>query len=184
MRLSPRLSVPSMPSMSSMLIVFGLVAPLAPLAGGCAGGGPREPMPSWQREDVETLTMKPEWQRFARDNALGVVLAQVNAPRGTKMVEPPKVVATRNRTRGTVELLATGEVDVPDVIGKPYRRPYSVLWEQSGGGWRVADVQVATGLEVPPPTAVPSATPAARPTTRPVTPTPADAAPAGVTPTP
>ena len=137
---------------SSALLPLALVM----LAGPLAGCGQRQPPPVWEREDVQTLPMRPEWQRFVDDNYRGVVLAKLNsalsAPLDVAFVDKPQAVATKNKTRGTTELLAVGQVDVPTGTGVKYRRPYSIVWEQSGGGWAVADARVE-----------PSDTPAPRP---------------------
>src|SRR4051812_7506267 len=91
---------------SPPLIVLGLVVTPILIACGAAGCQHADPAPTWKREDVDTLEMRPEWQRFVDDNYRGVVIAQLDASRGAKFEEPPHVVATRNKSRNATELLA------------------------------------------------------------------------------
>lgn len=143
------------------------------LPGLLAGTGcnSQKSIPPWQHEQVETLPLKPEWQQYADANYRGVVMAQFPAPTGIRFPDDPKVVATHNRTRGETELLAAGSVDVPDVSGTRYRRPYTIIWQQSNGGWELADVRVSEeGRQVRPEPTTPQP---ARPTSRPAT-APAD----------
>ena len=136
---------------------------------GCSSQPAAKPLQPWEHEQVETLPMRPEWSKFVDDETRGVVLSQVNSPTLVRFDGAPKAVATRNVTRGETELLAVGMVDVPDVTGTKYRRPYSVLWRQARGGWELVDARVSpTGDVVVPPksdTAAPL-----KPTMRPLPP--------------
>jgi hypothetical protein len=149
------------------LSVFVSICLLGLLVG--AGCNSQKTLQPWQHENVDAIALRPEWQRYADENYRGVVMAQFSAPTGIRFVDEPKVVASRNRTRGETELLAAGNVDVPEASGTRYRRPYSIVWRQSGGGWELADVHVNDeGQAVrPEPTSPQPPRPVSRPATAP-----------------
>src|SRR4051794_11488041 len=156
-----------LPPRCRLLIVSAWVClPCLLLATACSSQKPPAP---WQHENVDTLPLRPEWERYADANYRGVVMAQLSAPSGVRFPDAPKVVASRNRTRGTTELLAAGNVDVPDASGTRFRRPYSIVWRQSGGGWELADIHVSDeGQAVrPEPTSPQLPRPVSRPATAP-----------------
>ena len=153
-----------------------LLSVLAPVCVTClfvgTGCTSQKTLPPGQHENVETLPLRPEWQRYADANYRGVVMAQFSAPTGIRFSDDPKVVASHNRTRGATELLAAGNVDVPDASGTRFRRPYTIVWQQSGGGWELSDVRVSDeGQPVRP---EPTAPQPLRPTSRPAATAPAE----------
>lgn len=138
-------------------------------SGGCGHApAPKDTLPLYEKENVENLPMEPAWRRFADENYLGVVLSQLGATTGPEFPDKPSVIASRNKTRGTTELMAAGSVDTVRPNGKEYRRPYVVVWEQAGTGWRLLDARVEpASVEAPAPPPERIAGPATRPATAP-----------------
>jgi hypothetical protein len=110
-------------------------------------------------------------RQFAMDHYRGMVLAENNAQPDTTFVRDPNIAIVQRSDNGDVELSATGEFDVNDAAGHRLRKPYSVFWRRSAGGWTPASTMIMAGRPSPQPfRAVATTGPAFRPLTQPATP--------------
>ncbi|HEX8911264.1 MAG TPA: hypothetical protein VF796_02810 [Humisphaera sp.] len=142
----------------SRLALAGVAAlGLAAAAGGCQPADPYAVRPGQPADDIrrEVIEVRPEWRAFANENYRGVLLADLNAARDVRFNEPLTYAASRNPATGDVELSVAGTLDANTVTADRFRRPFTVLWRQSGGGWTLLTSRIDRGGPVPVPPRIP-----------------------------
>jgi len=98
---------------------------------------------------VTEIPVDSSSRAYALENYRSSVLAEIRAQPDATFVTRPDI-SMGHRPDGTTELMAMGEMDINDK-GARMRKPYSVTWVKSGGGWSSPVTLIMDGKVSPQP---------------------------------